>query len=62
MTIYDSIYWYMTVYDVQEKYMQVHTLYMIVGAMYVHLGTWTIRISWDISTYLTYPDLSATYG
>ncbi len=28
----------------------------------IHLGTWTIRISWDIPTYLTYPDLSATYG
>jgi hypothetical protein len=27
-----------------------------------HLGTWTIRISWDIPTYPTYPDLSATYG
>ncbi len=27
-----------------------------------HLGTWNIRISWDIPTYLTYPDLSATYG
>jgi hypothetical protein len=27
-----------------------------------HLGTMTIRISWDIPTYLTYPDLSATYG
>ncbi len=27
-----------------------------------HLGTWTIRISQDIPTYLTYPDLSATYG
>jgi hypothetical protein len=27
-----------------------------------HLGTMTIRISWDIPTYPTYPDLSATYG
>ena len=31
----------MTVYDVQEKYMQVHTLYMIVGTMYVNLYTRT---------------------
>ncbi len=31
----------MTVYDVQEKYMQVNTLYLIVGAMYVHLYTRT---------------------
>ncbi len=32
------------------------------GSVDEHLGTWTIRISWDIPTYLTYPDLSATYG
>ena len=30
--------------------------------MIKHLGTMTIRISWDIPTYPTYPDLSATYG
>ena len=27
-----------------------------------HLGTWTIRISWDIPTYPDLSYLSATYG
>ena len=40
ITVYDSILWFMKVYGVQVKYMQVHTmipLYMIIWAVYVDL-------------------------